>query len=52
MPELFATAAGGEMTGIAAAMANCQRMFERAGPAETNDAAAATEAAGPCRKEA
>jgi hypothetical protein len=57
MAELFATAGRGEMTGIAAAMANCQRMFDRACrepavPAETNDPPSAADAAGSCRREA
>ena len=56
MAELFATAGSGEPTGIAAAMANCHRMFESAsrqpaGPAETNEPPTATEAAGSCKKE-
>lgn len=57
MAKLFATAGGGEMAGIAAAMANCHRMFEGAGPqpaapADSNDPPAATTAAGSCKKEA
>lgn len=56
MTELFATRGSGEPTGIAAAMANCHRMFESAsrqpaGPAETHEPPTATLAAGSCRKE-
>lgn len=43
--ELVAAVGRDEMTGFADAMANCRRMFAGAG-------ATATEAAGPCRKEA
>ena len=56
MADLFASAGSGEMSGIAAAMANCQRMFGGAcrqpvAPAETNEPPTATEAAGSCKKE-
>ena len=48
--------AGTREAGMAAAMANCRRMFEAdfgpaATPAETNEPSAATEAAGSCMKE-
>jgi AhpD family alkylhydroperoxidase len=56
MPELFGGARAGQMAGMAAAVANCRRMFEgargpAATPAETNEPPAATEAAGSCKKE-
>jgi AhpD family alkylhydroperoxidase len=56
MAKLFAPGGGGQLTDIAAAMANCQRMFEGArpqpaAPTNTNDPPTATTAAGSCRKE-
>lgn len=56
MAELFSSAGNGELTGIAAVMANCGRMLERArrtpaAAAETNDPPT-TEAADRCGKEA
>lgn len=56
MAELFVAAGGGEMSGMAAAMANCHRLFEGearqpAAPTEGNEPPTVTEAAGSCRKE-
>ena len=56
MAELIATAGSGEMSEIAAAMANCHRMFEGesrqpAAPTKKDEQSTATEAAGSCRKE-
>lgn len=56
MAGLFATAGSGELSGIAAAMADCHRMFEGArhkpaAPKETSESPTATEAAGSCKKE-
>ena len=56
MAGLFAAAGGGEMNGIAAAMANCRRMFEGAchkpaASGETSESPTATEAADSCKKE-
>jgi AhpD family alkylhydroperoxidase len=50
MAELFAGGSAGEMAGIAAAMANCRRMFASVAAA-TNEPSAATEAAGSGTKE-
>ena len=54
--ETDAEAGGGEMIGMAAAIANCRRMFEGpfapgAAPAETDEPSAATGATGSCSKE-
>ena len=56
MPGLFGGAGASEMAGMAAAMANCRRMFEGefspvAAPAETNEPSAATGAAGSYKTE-
>lgn len=56
MSELFAAAGSGQMSGMAAAIANCHRLFEGescqpAAPTERNEPPTATEAAGSCKKE-
>jgi AhpD family alkylhydroperoxidase len=51
MAELFAGTSAGETSGMAAAMANCRRLFAGIAPSETNEPSAATEAAGPGTKE-
>ena len=51
MAELFAGGSAGAIAGMPAAMANCRRVFFDVAPAETNEPAAATDAAGQCTKE-
>lgn len=51
MAELFIGGSARKTSGMAAAMANCRRMFAGVAPAETNEPSDATEAAGSGTKE-
>jgi AhpD family alkylhydroperoxidase len=51
MTELFTGGSAGETSGMAAAMANCRRMFAGVAPAATNEPSTATEADGTGTKE-
>jgi AhpD family alkylhydroperoxidase len=51
MAELFTGGSAGETSGMAAAMANCRRMFAGIAPAATNEPSTATEPAGTGTKE-